>query len=114
MKTILVFSLPGSGKTTLGNKLAQKLDCDHLNVGHVKETFNDWDFYVNLLLFCNVYVSLTFDLYETRNYTHLTLFVTFLRNVVLILDGIMMLILIIYFAKVIYKGKIMLNIEIKK
>ena len=45
MKTILVFSLPGSGKTTLGNKLAQKLDCDHLNVGHVKETFNDWDFY---------------------------------------------------------------------
>ena len=45
MKTILVFGLPGSGKSTLGNKLAQKLDYDHLNVDHVKETFNDWDFY---------------------------------------------------------------------
>ena len=45
MKTILVFGLPGSGKSTLGNKLAQKLDCDHLNVDHVKETFNDRDFY---------------------------------------------------------------------
>ena len=45
MKTILVFGLPGSGKSTLGNKLAQKLDCDNLNADQVRETFNDWDFY---------------------------------------------------------------------
>ena len=44
MKTILIFGLPGSGKSTLGNKLAQKLDCDHLNADQVRETFNDWDF----------------------------------------------------------------------
>ena len=45
MKTILVFGLPSSGKSTLENKLAQKLDCDHLNLDHVKKTFNDWYFY---------------------------------------------------------------------
>ncbi len=44
MKTILIFGLPGSGKSTLGNKLAQKLDCYHLNADQVRERFNDWDF----------------------------------------------------------------------
>ena len=45
METILVFGLPGSSKSILGNKLAQKLGCDHLNIDQVRETFNDWDFY---------------------------------------------------------------------
>ena len=44
MKKILIFGLPGCGKTTLANKLAQKLGCQHLNADRVREKFNDWDF----------------------------------------------------------------------
>ena len=44
MKKILIFGLPGSGKSTIGNKLSQKLDCIHLNADEVRERFNDWDF----------------------------------------------------------------------
>ena len=43
-KKILIFGLPGSGKTTLSNKLAQKLGCQHLNADCIREQFNDWDF----------------------------------------------------------------------
>ena len=42
--TILIFGLPGSGKTTLANKLAKKLDATHLNADQVREQFQDWDF----------------------------------------------------------------------
>ena len=44
MKKILIFGLPGCGKTTLANKLAQKLGCQHLNADRIREQFNDWDF----------------------------------------------------------------------
>ena len=41
---ILIFGLPGSGKTTLAIKLAKKLDAVHLNADKVREQFKDWDF----------------------------------------------------------------------
>ncbi|EHI48329.1 adenylylsulfate kinase-like kinase [SAR116 cluster alpha proteobacterium HIMB100] len=46
MKTlkILIFGLPGSGKTFLANKLAQKLGAEHLNADKIRENANDWDF----------------------------------------------------------------------
>ncbi len=43
-KKILIFGLPGSGKTTLANKLAKKLGALHLNADQVREQFQDWDF----------------------------------------------------------------------
>lgn len=37
--------LPGSGKTTLANKLRQKLvNAEHFNADQVRQRFNDWDF----------------------------------------------------------------------
>ena len=41
---ILIFGLPGSGKTTLANKLAKKIGAKHLNADEVREQFQDWDF----------------------------------------------------------------------
>ena len=41
---ILIFGLPGSGKTTLAKKLAEKLGAFHLNADEVRERFQDWDF----------------------------------------------------------------------
>lgn len=41
---ILVFGLPGSGKTTLANKLAKKLDALHLNADEIRQQCKDWDF----------------------------------------------------------------------
>ena len=41
---ILVFGLPGSGKTTLANKLSKKIGATHLNADEVREQFEDWDF----------------------------------------------------------------------
>ena len=43
-KIILVMGLPGSGKTTLSTKLAQKLGANHFNADKVREQFNDWDY----------------------------------------------------------------------
>ena len=42
--SILVFGLPGSGKTTLANKLGKKIGATHLNADEVREQFQDWDF----------------------------------------------------------------------
>jgi len=45
MKKILIMGLPGSGKTTLANRLKSKFpECLHLNGDEVRKMFNDWDF----------------------------------------------------------------------
>ena len=42
---ILLFGLPGSGKTTLANELLKLVpNGAHLNADKVREAFNDWDF----------------------------------------------------------------------
>jgi len=45
-KRILVMGLPGSGKTTLAEKITELLspDCLWLNADAVREKYNDWDF----------------------------------------------------------------------
>ena len=44
---ILIFGLPGSGKTTLATELVKLLpDAGHLNADTVRKTFEDWDFSV--------------------------------------------------------------------
>ena len=44
MKKILIMGLPGSGKTTLANELAPKLNAKRLNADEVRKKANDWDF----------------------------------------------------------------------
>jgi adenylylsulfate kinase len=44
LKIILVMGLPGSGKTTLANKLAPLLNAKRLNADEVRKKANDWDF----------------------------------------------------------------------
>jgi len=44
LKIILVMGLPGSGKTTLANKLASILDAKRLNADDLRKAANDWDF----------------------------------------------------------------------
>ena len=41
---ILLFGLPGSGKTTLAKPLAELLSAVHINADAVREEYNDWDF----------------------------------------------------------------------
>ena len=41
---VLVMGLPGSGKTTLSNKLAPLLKAARLNADEVRKKFSDWDF----------------------------------------------------------------------
>tara|TARA_B100000886_G_scaffold74971_1_gene48421 strand:- start:10248 stop:10664 length:417 start_codon:yes stop_codon:yes gene_type:complete len=41
---ILIFGLPGSGKTTLAKILSKKLKAVHINADEVREKYNDWDF----------------------------------------------------------------------
>lgn len=41
---ILLFGLPGSGKTTLAKPLAELLGAVHINADAVREEYNDWDF----------------------------------------------------------------------
>ena len=41
---ILIFGLPGSGKTTLAKPLAELLGGVHLNADTIREQYNDWDF----------------------------------------------------------------------
>lgn len=44
-KIILVFGLPGSGKTTLSSMLKNMLpNCLHLNADAIRKQNNDWDF----------------------------------------------------------------------
>ena len=44
MKIILVMGLPGAGKTTLANELAQLLNAKRLNADEIRKAANDWDF----------------------------------------------------------------------
>ena len=41
---VLIMGLPGSGKTTLSNKLAPLLKAKRVNADEVRKKFNDWDF----------------------------------------------------------------------
>ena len=41
---ILLFGLPGSGKTTLAKPLAELLGAVHINADAVRKEYDDWDF----------------------------------------------------------------------
>lgn len=41
---ILVFGLPGSGKTTFANALVNETNIPHFNADEVRGLFKDWDF----------------------------------------------------------------------
>lgn len=41
---ILIFGLPGSGKTTLARPLAKLLNAVHINADEVRKHYDDWDF----------------------------------------------------------------------
>ena len=41
---ILIFGLPGSGKTTLAQPLSELLGAVHLNADAVRAEYDDWDF----------------------------------------------------------------------
>lgn len=41
---ILIFGLPGSGKTTLAKPFAELIGGRHLNADEVRTRYDDWDF----------------------------------------------------------------------
>lgn len=41
---ILIFGLPGSGKTTLAKPFAELIGGIHINADEVRKHYNDWDF----------------------------------------------------------------------
>lgn len=41
---ILIFGLPGSGKTTLAKPFADLINGVHINADQVRKEYNDWDF----------------------------------------------------------------------
>lgn len=41
---ILIFGLPGSGKTTLAKPFAELIGGVHINADEVRERYDDWDF----------------------------------------------------------------------
>ena len=41
---ILIFGLPGSGKTTLAKPFAELINGVHINADEVRTKYDDWDF----------------------------------------------------------------------
>lgn len=41
---ILIFGLPGSGKTTLARPFAELIGAVHINADEIRERYDDWDF----------------------------------------------------------------------
>ena len=41
---ILIFGLPGSGKTTLAKPFAELIGGVHINADEIRKKYNDWDF----------------------------------------------------------------------
>ena len=41
---ILIFGLPGSGKTTLAKPFAELINAVHINADEVRKRYDDWDF----------------------------------------------------------------------
>ena len=41
---ILIFGLPGSGKTTFSKELIKDKDCCYFNADEIRKIYNDWDF----------------------------------------------------------------------
>lgn len=41
---ILIFGLPGSGKTTLAKPFAELINGVHINADEIRHRYNDWDF----------------------------------------------------------------------
>ena len=41
---VLIFGLPGSGKTTLAKPFAKLIGGVHINADEVRKTYDDWDF----------------------------------------------------------------------
>jgi adenylate kinase family enzyme len=44
---ILIFGLPGSGKTTFAKKLVENKKIPHFNADDIRKLFEDWDFTEN-------------------------------------------------------------------
>jgi len=44
IKKVLVFGLPGSGKTTFTKKLVNNMDVAYFNADEIRRIFHDWDF----------------------------------------------------------------------
>jgi adenylylsulfate kinase len=44
MKKILIFGLPGSGKSTFAQKLVKDKPFAYFNADEIRKIFNDWDF----------------------------------------------------------------------
>lgn len=41
---ILIFGLPGSGKTTFSKELIKEKDCCYFNADEIRKIYNDWNF----------------------------------------------------------------------